>query len=104
MKTRFVVARNRLRWIVFGTRLDRDPTKELDRLAKLGDTSLDPDERADYYAQAGEILIEDVPGPFLYNLAGVFVVNPAVTGYTPTASESAWPGQFGSLMTLDKSE
>jgi oligopeptide transport system substrate-binding protein len=76
--------------------------EELDRLAKLGDTTLDPEERADYYEQAGEILVEDVPGPFLYNLAGVFVVNPAVTGYTPTASESAWPGQFGSLMTLDK--
>ena len=76
--------------------------EEVDRLAKLGDTTLDPDERAEYYAQAGEILVEDVPGPFLYNLAGVFVVNPAVTGYTPTASESAWPGQFGSLMTIDK--
>ena len=78
--------------------------EELDKLADLGDTALDPDERADYYAQAGEILVEDVPGPFLYNLAGVFVVNPAVTGYTPTASEAAWPGQFGSLMTLDKTE
>ncbi|MFN8592456.1 MAG: peptide ABC transporter substrate-binding protein [Thermomicrobiales bacterium] len=75
--------------------------EELDKLATLGDTTVDPDERAKYYAQAGEILVEDIPGPFLYNQAGVFVVNPAVTGYTPTASETAWPGQFGSLMTID---
>ena len=38
-------------------------------------------ERLTYYQQAGEILVDDVPGPFLYNLAGLFVVNPAVTGY-----------------------
>ena len=53
------------------------------------------------YEQAGQILIDDQPGPFLLNLVGVFVVNPAVTGYTPTPAESQWPGQFSSLMTLD---
>jgi len=30
------------------------------------------------------------------------VVSPAVTGYTPTAAESEWPGQYSSLMTIDK--
>ena len=29
-------------------------------------------------------------------------VNPNVTGYTPTPSEGEWPGQFSSLMTIDK--
>ena len=29
---------------------------------------------------------------------------PDVTGYTPTPSESEWPGQFSSLMTIDKTE
>ena len=46
-----------------------------------------------YYEQAGEILIDDVPGPFLFNDIGNFVVNPNVTGYTPTATEVEWPGQ-----------
>jgi hypothetical protein len=32
------------------------------------------------------------------------VVRPTVTGYTPTPSESEWPGQFSSLMTIDISE
>ena len=48
-----------------------------------------------------QILIDDVPGPFLYNNAATFVVNPAFTGYTPTASEVEWPGYLGSPMTID---
>jgi oligopeptide transport system substrate-binding protein len=76
--------------------------EEFDRLTHLGDTTVDQAERIEYYEQAGHILVEDQPGPFLINLLGVYVVNPAVTGYTPTPSESEWPGQFSSLMTLDK--
>jgi len=76
--------------------------EEFDRLTKLGDTTVDQAERIKYYEQAGQILVNDQPGPFLINLLGVFVVNPAVTGYTPTPGESEWPGQFSSLMTLDK--
>src|SRR5215211_1817116 len=78
--------------------------EEFDKLVKQGDTTVDQDERISYYEQAGQILIDDVPGPFLYNLAAVFVVNPAVTGYTPTASEVEWPGELSSLMTIDKTE
>jgi oligopeptide transport system substrate-binding protein len=76
--------------------------EEFDRLTKLGDTTVDQAERIKYYEQAGQILVDDQPGPFLINLLGVFVVNPAVTGYTPTPGESEWPGQFSSLMTLNK--
>jgi oligopeptide transport system substrate-binding protein len=78
--------------------------EEFDRLTDLGDTTLDPEERLTYYQQAGEILVDDVPGPFLYNLAALFVVNPAVTGYTPTPGEIEWPGSASSLMTLDITE
>jgi oligopeptide transport system substrate-binding protein len=78
--------------------------EEFDRLTALGDTTIDQDERITHYEQAGQILIEDVPGPFLYNLAGVFVVNPNVTGITPTPSEVEWPGSLSSLMTIDKTE
>jgi oligopeptide transport system substrate-binding protein len=78
--------------------------EEFDRLTELGDTTLDPEERLDYYEQAGQILIDDQPGPFIFHLAEVFVINPAVTGYTPTPAEGEWPGQFSSLMTIDKTE
>ena len=78
--------------------------EDLDALTNKGDTMVDQDERIKYYEQAGQILVDDVPGPFLFNDIGNFVVSPKVTGYTPTATEVQWPGQMSSLMTLDKTE
>jgi oligopeptide transport system substrate-binding protein len=76
--------------------------EEFDRLTDLGDTTIDPDERIAYYEQAGEILVDDQPGSFLLNLSANFVVKPNVTGFVPTPAEGEWPGQFSSLMTIDK--
>jgi oligopeptide transport system substrate-binding protein len=76
--------------------------EEFDRLTQRGDTTIDPEERLSYYEQAQHILIEDVPGTFLFNPAGRALVKPNVTGITPTASESEWPGSLSSLMTIDK--
>jgi len=76
--------------------------EKFDELTAKGDTTVDPAERIKYYEQAGEILVDDQPGPFLYNQTQLFVVNPAITGYTPTASEVEWPGYLGSIMTGDK--
>ena len=57
-----------------------------------------------FYEQASEILVEDVPGPFLFNEVANFVVSPNVTGLTPTSIDTQWPGNFSSLMTIDKTE
>ena len=76
--------------------------EEFDRLTELGDTTIDPEERISYYEQAGEILVNDQPGPFIFHISSVFVISPDVTGYTATAAEPEWPGQFSSLMTIDK--
>jgi len=78
--------------------------EEFDRLTELGDTTIDPDERLTHYEQAGEVLVDDVPAVFLANLSQQFVVNPTVTGYTPTPSDVEWPGYSASLMTIDKTE
>jgi oligopeptide transport system substrate-binding protein len=78
--------------------------EEFDRLTDLGDTTVDQAKRLGYYEEAGQILVDDVPGVIVMNLIGDFVVRPTVTGYTPTPSESEWPGQFSSLMTIDKTE
>jgi len=77
--------------------------EEFDALVAQGDVEPDPDKRLDFYEQAGEILVADQPGPFFFNQDVIFIVNPAITGYTPTASEVEWPGYLGSIMTLDKS-
>ena len=49
-------------------------------------------------------LVEDLPNGFLYNPTVTFIVNRAVTGYTPSPSEFEWPGSAGSVMTLDITE
>jgi oligopeptide transport system substrate-binding protein len=78
--------------------------EEFDALVAQGDTTIDPDERLAYYEEAGQILVDDVPAVFLYNLSQQFIVNPAVTGYTATPTDVEWPGNFASLMTIDKTE
>jgi oligopeptide transport system substrate-binding protein len=78
--------------------------EEFDALVETGDTTVDAEERLAAYAQAGQILVEDLPGLFLYNPTGNFIVNPAVTGYTPTPSEFGWPGSYASQMTIDITE
>ncbi len=85
---------------IFATRVGYC-NEEFDRLTEQGDTTVDQEERIGFYEQAGEVLAEDVPGPFLYHQAGTFVVNPRVTGITPTASEVEWPGSLSSLLTID---
>jgi oligopeptide transport system substrate-binding protein len=78
--------------------------EEFDALTEQGDTTIDPEERLTYYEQAGQILIDDLPAVFLANDTQQFLVNPTVTGYTPTPSDVEWPGNYGSLMTIDKTE
>ncbi len=76
--------------------------EELDAILNQADTLTDQDERLALYEQAGEMLVNDIPGPFLYNGTNVVLVNPDVTGYTATALDVEWPGQFTSLLTIDK--
>jgi oligopeptide transport system substrate-binding protein len=78
--------------------------EEFDALTEQGDTTIDPEERLTFYEQAGQLLVDDVPAVFLANDAQQFLVNPAVTGYTPTPSDVEWPGNLGSLMTIEKTE
>src|SRR5688572_3311378 len=76
--------------------------EEFDSLTAEGDTTVDATERMPFYEQAGQLLVDDVPSPFLYNPTGNFVVSPNVTGITPTSGEFTWPGYSGSIMTMDK--
>jgi oligopeptide transport system substrate-binding protein len=75
--------------------------EEFDALVKQADQEFDEAARVALYQQAGEILVNDVPGPFLYNLSTNVLVKPNVTGYTATPLDVNWPGQFASLLTLD---
>jgi oligopeptide transport system substrate-binding protein len=78
--------------------------EEFDALVSQADQEFDPAKRIELYQQAGQILVDDVSGPFLYNLSNIVLVKPGVTGYTATALDVEYPGQFTSLLTIDKSE
>lgn len=75
--------------------------EEFDKLTQQADATLDPEERTKLYEQASQILHDDVPAPMMYHRANVYVVKPEVTGYTPTSADAEWPGERGSLMTID---
>jgi oligopeptide transport system substrate-binding protein len=70
-----------------------------DDLVAKADAELDPTRRQDLYAQAQRLLIEDVPGPFLFNAVNVVLVSPRLTGYATTPVD-IWPGWLTPL-TLD---
>jgi len=78
--------------------------EEFDALVSQADQETDQATRMELYQQAGQILVDDIPGPFLYNLSQISLVKPNVTGYTATALDVEFPGQFTSLLTLDKTE
>ncbi|MEA2513271.1 MAG: oligopeptide transport system substrate-binding protein [Thermomicrobiales bacterium] len=73
----------------------------LDELVTKGDTTVDQEERIAFYEQASQILVDDVPGPFLYHQAQTFVVKPYVTGYVATASDIEWPGLYATMLAID---
>ena len=73
-----------------------------DHQVTLGDSSVDPTTRLAAYERAGQLLVEDVPGVFLANAKGLFLVKPNVTGLAPTNSADQWPGQYSSVITIEK--
>ena len=78
--------------------------EEFDRLTEQGDTEADPEARIPFYEQAGQLLLEDLPGPPLYSAANVFLIKPTVTGYTTTSVDASWPGERVSALTMDITE
>jgi oligopeptide transport system substrate-binding protein len=75
--------------------------EEFDELIRQADEELDEERRIALYEEAGQLLVEDVPAVFGFNLATVVLVKPEVTGYQATASDAFYPGQWASLLTLD---
>jgi oligopeptide transport system substrate-binding protein len=74
---------------------------KFDELTDAADRELDPTKREQLYEQASEVLNEDLPLPYVYNLAVIFLVKPEVTGYKTTVADVQWPGQWGSMLTVD---
>jgi len=71
---------------------------EADRLLEAARSTLDEEERLDFYRQVHEVLAEDVPSVPLYQVTAIYGAK-AELEWTPTANESlfvmdmAWTGQ-----------
>jgi oligopeptide transport system substrate-binding protein len=75
--------------------------EEFDALVAQADAELDQAKRQQLYEQASEILLNDNPAPMMYHRANVFLVKPEISGYTPTSADVEWPGERGSISTID---
>jgi oligopeptide transport system substrate-binding protein len=75
--------------------------EDFDALIRQADQELDSAKRMALYEEAGQILVDDVPAVFAFNLAMVVLIKPEVTGYQATASDAFYPGSWASLMTMD---
>ena len=75
--------------------------EEFDKLVKQADAEQDQTKRLQLYEQAHRMLIDDIPGPFLYNQANVFLIKPYVTGYVTSPNDSEWPGERVSANLID---
>jgi len=75
--------------------------EDFNALVRQADVELDADQRIALYEEAGQLLVEDAPAIFAFNLAAVVLIKPEVIGYQATASDYFYPGQWSSLTTLD---
>jgi len=65
---------------------------QFDDLTRQADVETDPAKRADLYAQAQQILLNDIPAAFGYNTLNNYLVKPWVKGYMTTPQDGTYPG------------
>jgi oligopeptide transport system substrate-binding protein len=76
--------------------------EKFDELTTKGDTQAKLEDRVPFYQQAGQILLDDLPGPPIFHAANYFLVKPNVTGWTGVSIDGYWPGERVSALTIDK--
>jgi oligopeptide transport system substrate-binding protein len=74
----------------FGERIGYS-NPELDALLVKADTTIDPEERAQLYAEAQRMLTDGAPVAFMWNTVNTYMVKPWVTGVVKTPQD-VWPG------------
>jgi oligopeptide transport system substrate-binding protein len=77
---------------------------DFDKLVNAADVELDPAKRADLYQQAQDVLVDSIPGAFVWNNINSYLVKPWVKGIVTTPQDSGWPGDINpSGITIDTS-
>jgi len=77
---------------------------DFDALVNQADVELDPAKRADLYQQAQDVLLDSIPGAFVWNSINSWMVKPWVKGIKTTPQDSDWPGSINPEgITIDTS-
>ncbi|MDX9991057.1 MAG: peptide ABC transporter substrate-binding protein [Anaerolineales bacterium] len=75
---------------------------DFDALVNQADIELDPATRADLYQQAQDVLLDSIPGAFVWNSVNSYLVKPWVKGIVTTPQDSGWAGDINpSGITID---
>jgi oligopeptide transport system substrate-binding protein len=87
----------------FGERIGYS-NPEFDKLVNQADVELDPAKRADLYAQAQDLFMNDAAVAMMNNTINHYLVKPWVKGIQTTPQDSAWPGDINAEgITIDTS-
>ena len=70
---------------------------EYDTLVARVDREMDPEERIRLAEESQRLLLADAPAIFGFTSDYIMLVNPNVTGYTPSAPNQLWPGWWTPL-------
>ncbi|MBE7452920.1 MAG: hypothetical protein HS111_29845 [Kofleriaceae bacterium] len=75
----------------------------LDEILRQADSTADLDKAIPLYQQAEDMLIQDVPGAFMYNPENLQLVKPYVLGPKDNLSsqDAGWAGQYGPVWQYD---
>ena len=77
---------------------------EFDALVNEADVTVDPAKRAELYAKAQQILLNDIPAAFGYNSLNHYLVKPWVKGFQTTPQDGTYPGDITPwTITIDTS-
>jgi oligopeptide transport system substrate-binding protein len=87
----------------FGERIGYS-NPDFDKLVNAADVELDPAKRADLYQQAQDVLLDSIPGAFVWNSVNSWLVKPWVKGVVTTPQDSDWAGSINPEgITIDTS-
>lgn len=77
--------------------------KDFDAALAAANQELDFDKAMTLYQAAQKILVNDVPGAFLWNNDNAYLVKPYVVGLWDhhSAADQEWPGQYGPVVGYD---
>jgi oligopeptide transport system substrate-binding protein len=76
--------------------------EDFDALVNQADVELDPAKRADLYQQAQDVLVDSLPGAFMWNNINSYLVKPWVKGVVTTPQDADWAGSINpSGITID---